>query len=87
MKITRVKAVQVHPVPDRVHEPRGPFPDHLFDEPEMVSDYDPEQDEGGSNFQLGATAQNNYKAVRHYRCKNCHARVNQSDLETHFCEE
>lgn len=61
MKITRVKAVQAHPVPDKVHSPRGPFPRHLFREPEIVNDYSPEDDETGSSFPLGATAQNNFK--------------------------
>lgn len=87
MRITRVKALQAHPVPDRVHEPQGPFPDHLFDEPEISSDYTSEYDEGGSNFELGATAQNSYKPVKHYRCKHCHARVSQLNLDTHVCEE
>lgn len=64
MKITRVKAVQVHPVPKRVHEPRGPFPDHIFDEPEINNDYEQEAPETGTNFEMGATAQNNYKPVR-----------------------
>lgn len=87
MKITRVKAVQAHPVPSRVHEPRGPFPDHIFDEPEIVSDYTSEDDEAGINFEPGATAQNNYSPVKYYRCKACHARVASNDLELHACED
>ena len=87
MKITRVRAVQVHPVPERVQEPIGPFPEHLFDEPEIVADYHPEDDEAGADFQLGATAQNNYKPVKYYRCKSCHARVTEKELESHVCEE
>lgn len=87
MKITRVQAIQVHPVPQRVQEPIGPFPEHLFDEPEIVSDYQPEDDEGGADFQLGATAQNNYRPVKTYRCRTCHAKVAAQYLETHVCEE
>lgn len=87
MKVTRVKAIQAHPVPDRVHEPRGPFPDHLFDEPEVQSEYESEYDEAGVNFEPGATAQNNYRPVKYYRCRNCHARVSQLNLDTHTCEE
>jgi hypothetical protein len=60
MKITRVKAVQAHPVPNKVHAPRGPFPNELFREPEIINDYHPEDDETGSSFPLGATAQNNF---------------------------
>lgn len=87
MKITRVQAVQAHPVPKRVHEPRGPFPDHLFDEPEIVDRYPVEQDENGGEYALGATAQNNYKPVKYYRCKTCDARVSGTHLEAHVCEE
>lgn len=87
MKITRVRAVQAHPVPERVHEPRGPFPDHIFDEPEIVTEYDSEDDEAGINFEPGATAQNNYKPTKYYRCRTCHARVSDKEIEAHTCEE
>lgn len=87
MKITRVRAVQAHPVPDKVHEPRGPFPDHLFDEPEINTEYESEYDEAGAEYELGATAQNNYKPVKHFRCRTCHARVVSTDLDIHTCEE
>ena len=87
MKITRVKAVQAHPVPDRVHEPRGPFPDHIFDEPEINTEYSSEDDEAGINFEPGATAQNNYKPVKYYRCKTCQVRVTYEGTETHVCED
>lgn len=87
MKITRVRAIQVHPVPERVQEPIGPFPEHLFDEPEIVSDYRSEDDEGGGDFQLGATAQNNYKPTKNYRCRTCHAKVTEQELSTHACED
>lgn len=87
MKITRVKAVQAHPVPSTVHEPRGPFPVHIFDEPEVVSDYAVENDEHGSNFEPGATAQNNYKPIKYFRCKNCRAKVAELSLSRHVCED
>lgn len=87
MKITRVQAIQAHPVPKRVYEPRGPFPEHLFDEPEIVDEYDLEQDENGSGFSLGATAQNNYKPIKSYRCKACDAKVTASQLDSHVCED
>jgi hypothetical protein len=86
VKITRVKSVQAHPVPSRVYEPRGPFPDHLFDEPDIISEYQPEDDEGGSNFSPGATAQNNYNPEKSYRCKTCYGKVFQRELDSHVCE-
>ena len=87
MRITRVQAIQAHPVPKRVYEPRGPFPENLFDEPEIVDEYALEQDENGSEYSLGATAQNNYKPVKNYRCKVCDAKVTASELDAHVCEE
>jgi uncharacterized protein YlaI len=87
MKITRVKAVQAHPVPSAVYEPRGPFPAHIFEEPEIVTDYVVEDDEHGGNFEPGATSQNNYKPVKYYRCKTCRARVDEAHLSAHTCEE
>jgi hypothetical protein len=87
VKITRVQAIQAHPVPSRVYEPRGPFPEHLFDEPEINSDYLSEDDEAGAGFEPGATAQNNYKPVKHYRCKGCRLRLTAVELDTHICEE
>lgn len=86
MKITRVAAVQVHPVPKRVHEPRGPFPEHIFDEPEINNEYPPEASENGDDFELGATAQNNYKPVKYYRCKSCRERVSADVVDNHACE-
>ena len=84
MKITRVKAIQAHPVPEK---PRGPFPASLFKEPEIVYDYESEQDEGGSNFPLGATAQNNFKPPHYLRCKSCLTRVIEEDAHLHKCDE
>ena len=87
MKITRVKAVQAHPVPAVVYEPKGPFPAHIFEEPEIVTEYEIEADEHGENFEPGATAQNNYKPVKYYRCKACWERVSERELSSHDCED
>jgi hypothetical protein len=50
MKITRVKAIQAHPVPEKAYQAKGPFPDHLFRESKIVFDYEPENDENGNNL-------------------------------------
>jgi len=81
MRIIRQKAVQAHPIPKRVHAPHGPFPEELFDEPEIA--YDTPLD--GDEFEDGATAQNNFKPVKHYICKHCGERVTEDEIETHVC--
>ncbi len=86
MRITKKQAVQVHPVPDRMMDPVGPFPPDLFREPDIVVDR-PNQDEDGSDYPLGATAQNNYKPPKYVRCAYCLTRVLDSEKESHRCEE
>jgi hypothetical protein len=87
MKIVRVQAVQAHPVPKRVHEPYGPFPVELFDEPEIIYDYASEDDDGSSSLEPGATAQNNYRPARYFRCRHCDLRVTEEEIEAHICGE
>jgi hypothetical protein len=87
MKVTRRQAVQVHPVPDSVVNPQGPFPSELFRESRIVTDYDSPQDEDGSDFELGATAQNNYNPPKYLRCARCFARVLETETQLHSCEE
>jgi len=87
MRITRVKAIQTHPVPETMQQPRGPFPRELFRESVIVSDYDPQFNEDGTGFEPGATAQNNYHAPRVMRCGSCFARVLENETEQHVCEE
>jgi hypothetical protein len=87
MKVTRQKAIQVHPVPDIATSPKGPFPPELFREPEIVDEYPSQYSEDGSEFELGATAQNNYKPPKHLRCGYCFARVLETETKNHICEE
>lgn len=87
MRVSRKAAVQVHPVPDRITDPVGPFPSELFREPKIVTDYIPQYSEDGSEFQLGATAQNNFKPVKVLRCGVCLARVPEDKTSEHVCEE
>ena len=85
MRITTKRAHQVHPVPDRITEPRGPFPRELFDEQEIVVDK-PALNEDGSEFPLGATAQNQFKPPKYLRCAACMVRVLESETDSHVCE-
>lgn len=85
MRVTRISAVQVHPVPDKVLRPNGPFPRELFREPEIIDAYD--STEYGDNLPLGATSQNNYTPPRIMRCGTCFAKVMENETDLHVCEE
>ena len=87
MKVTRHSAVQVHPVPDKVTSPQGPFPRELFREPEIITDYEPQYAQDGTGIPLGGTAQNNYKPPRWMRCGSCMARVLENETDGHVCED
>lgn len=86
MRVTRKAAVQVHPVPDRIMDPIGPFPQELFREPEIVDNYLPQYNEDGSDFLPGSTAQNNFKPIKILRCGTCLARVPETETALHVCE-
>ena len=60
---------------------------HPAAQPEVVYDYEPEASEDGTGFELGATAQNDFKPEKRYRCKYCNIRVLEHELEDHECEE
>lgn len=87
MRVTKKQAVQVHPVPDRVMDPVGPFPHELFREPDIIVDYRQHASEDGSDYALGATAQNNYKPPKYLRCAACLARVLETETDDHMCGE
>jgi hypothetical protein len=86
MRITRVSAVQAHPVPKSIRDPRGPFPIELFDEPEIFDEYEQESSEDGSNFPMGSTAQNKYKSPKKLVCSVCDARVYENKTGDHVCD-
>ena len=87
MRVIRNQAVQVHPVPTTIVDPKGPFPRELFDGPEVITDYEPAENEDGSNLPLGATAQNNFNPPKYLRCARCFARVLESETKDHKCED
>jgi len=53
--------------------------------PEVIYDYEQAYAEDGSNFELGATAQNNFEPPKWYRCYDCHERVREDEIEQHDC--
>ena len=85
MRIQRHNSVQVHPVPDRITDPQGPFPREMFDEPEIIVEYEQMFPEDGSNFPAGSTAQNNFKPPRTLVCSHCEARVLENRTGDHVC--
>lgn len=84
--ITRIEAVQVHPVPNKVTNAYGPFSAELLREPEIVVSK-PAYNEDGSDFAPGATAQNNFSPPRYLRCGLCYVRVLETETQNHVCEE
>ena len=84
MRIQRHNAVQVHPVSDHMHDPRGPFPREIFEEPEIVTD-NFDKTEYGQDIPIGSTAQNNFKAPRILICSLCEARVAENKTGDHDC--
>lgn len=56
-------------------------------QPQIVVDYEPEYPQDGSNFEPGATAQNNFRPEKHYRCRHCEARLLEHELDEHECED
>lgn len=92
MRIISRQAVQAHPVPDRITEPKGPFPPELtvgnpMSEPDIIYEYPTALAEDGSDFLPGATAQNNYNPPRYLRCSECHMRVLETETDNHVCAE
>lgn len=87
MRIERIITKQGHPVPDTAHAPRGPFPPELFETMPVVTDYVPQPDSGDTEIPIGATAQNNFQAIKWFRCKLCTLTMNEHEVNDHDCEE
>lgn len=85
--IRTVATFQGHAVPSQVTRPKGPFPAELFRDPEVIYDYEQAYAEDGSNFEAGATAQNNFEPPMWLRCYDCHARVREDETELHECDD
>ena len=77
----RVQTRQPHPVPDKKTAPRGPFPPELFFTTPICSDYEPQED----RYLPGATAQNDFKPDRLFRCRDCLMDVYESETPYHEC--
>jgi hypothetical protein len=84
--IRTVETFQGHLVPNKVTSPIGPFPPELFHKEPVNYEYDQAFAEDGSDFALGATAQNNFEPPKWYRCYDCHERVREDELDLHVCD-
>jgi hypothetical protein len=100
LNVQRIAAKQTHPVPKHGMAPQGPFPPemqgydeatnrfaHILAEPKLVYDYQAAESDDGSDFELGTTAQNNYRPIRWLRCGTCLERVREDETQFHVCEE
>jgi hypothetical protein len=66
--------------------PKGPFPQEILQEPELITDsYD--TSEYGGDMPLGATVQNDYNPPRYLRCSLCFVKVLETETQDHVCEE
>lgn len=79
-------AEQAHYVPSVPHKPHGPFPPELYARAPIVYDNEPQPDGGGAVIPEGATAQNDYKPLKWYRCRYCLEAVREDELDTHWCQ-
>lgn len=79
--VERIQAVQAHPIPSRVSDPRGPFPEELLAEPEIIVP------NTRDDYAKGATVQNNFNPPRYLICGVCRAKVLQTETDKHVCGE
>ena len=82
MRVTRVITKQGHPVPSSAHSPKGPFPPELFAAPEIITEYTSFDDDNP----IGATAQNNFKSPKMFRCNECSMVIFEHEMPDHVCE-
>jgi len=66
---------------------RIPLNADIYQESEVVYEYEQAFPEDGSDYPNGATAQNNFEPLLWLRCYDCHARVREDETEDHECQE
>jgi hypothetical protein len=64
---------------------RIPLDADIYQDPEMVYDYEEAYPDNGDDFELGATAQNNFTPPRWLRCFDCDERVRENEVDDHDC--
>jgi hypothetical protein len=53
----------------------------------VETDYEPQSDSGEPDLPPGATAQNGFKEVRFFRCRECELVLRENELDDHECPE
>ena len=84
MRVERIATKQGHPVPDVATSPKGPFPQELFQRPEVIVDY--EENFAGGETAIGGTAQNNYTPIKFFKCKTCQEIMSERETHGHVCK-
>ena len=84
MAIERIPTKQGHPVPSSAQPAKGPFPPDIFMRPEVVHDY---YRPGQDDILDGATAQNQFRPPKVFKCRNCEELVLEHDIPKHECPE
>jgi hypothetical protein len=87
VKVERIAAKQAHWVPSQAHAPRGPFSPELFQHTPVVWDYTPQGENGDVEEPIGATAQNNYRPLRHFMCRDCDTVMTEHEIYDHDCDD
>ena len=83
MRIQRIITKQGHAVPKTAGNPKGPFPPELYQRTEIITDYQPLDDE----MPIGSTAQNNFTEPRSFRCRFCDEVMFEHKTADHICED
>lgn len=82
MRIERIITKQGHPVPKTAYTARGPFPPELYQRPEVIVDYVPED-----YIPDGTTAQNNFIEPKKFQCSLCGEVMYEHKTLDHKCED
>lgn len=70
-------------MPKSAHSPKGPFPPELYQRPEMITDYEPLDQE----VPTGGTSQNNFTEPRVFKCRFCDELMYEHKTADHVCED
>ena len=83
MAIERIYTKQGHPIPQSSQSAKGPFPPEIFMRPEVIHDYA----RPGDEILEGATAQNQFRPPKVFKCRNCEELVLEHEIPDHECPE
>ena len=78
MRVVRRPAFQGHAVPATAGYARNPFDPQIMAQPQIIHE-EPEPEP------LSATAQNDYRGLKLYRCTYCGDTVTEEEVDAHFC--